>query len=197
MSFILASSSNYRQSLLQKLRIPFIAKSPNIDETAQIGETAEDLVARLAEQKALAVATHTIAEDVWIIASDQVACYKGEIIGKSHTKEKAIEQLNLFSGETVTFLTSLCILHPATNRSAVEVEPFDVSFRQLSSQLIEQYLDLEQPYDCAGSFKSEGLGIFLFEALNGRDPNSLVGLPLILLQELFSQFDIELLDYSK
>lgn len=195
MMFILGSSSPYRQSILEKTRIPFSCHSPNIDETRLENESAKDLVIRLAIKKAEAIAKDKM--DAWIITSDQVACFNEEIIGKPHSKDNAINQLCKFSGQHVRFLTSLCITHPATQRQTVELETFDVHFRTLCNKTIDRYLDLEEPYNCAGSFKSEGLGILLFEKLEGRDPNSLVGLPLILLQELFTQFGVDLLDYSK
>ena len=174
---ILASSSPFRQSLLQKFNLPFSTFSPDIDETAIPNELPEQLVKRLSERKARAACDHFVKG--LAIGSDQVAVFDGQILGKPHNKENAIKQLSLFSGQTVTFLTGLCVYDIASDKAKTLIEPFEVVFRTLTIEQIEAYCDAEQPYNCAGSFKSEGLGICLFEKLNGDDPNSLIGLPLI------------------
>ncbi len=182
---VLASTSPFRRELLGKLGLPFESASPDIDESAHPGETPEQLVARLAEEKARAVAAKH--PQALIIGSDQVAVNDGEILGKPGGHEKAQEQLRAASGKTVCFLTGLCLYNSATGHAQVVVEPFEVVFRPLDEAQIENYLRAEQPYNCAGSFKSEGLGIALFERLNGDDPNSLIGLPLIRLIRMLEQ----------
>jgi septum formation protein len=174
---VLASTSPYRKAILQKLDIEFICVAPDIDETPGAGEIPEQLVARLAEQKARAVAGQF--QDALIIGSDQVAVVDGKILGKPGNHENAVRQLKRASARRVSFLTGLCLYNSAAQHCQVEVIPFNVVFRPLSEQLIENYLRKEQPYNCAGSFKSEGLGIALFERLEGDDPNALMGLPLI------------------
>lgn len=174
---VLGSTSPFRRQLLEKLRIPFDTASPETDESPREGETPEHLVARLAEAKARAVAGEH--PGALIIGSDQIAVNGGEILGKPHTHEKAMEQLRNASGKHVRFLTGLCLYNSATDHAQVEVVPFDVVFRELSDEMIDNYLKAEQPYNCAGSFKSEAMGIALFERLEGEDPNTLIGLPLI------------------
>lgn len=174
---VLASTSPFRRELLQKLQLAFTTDSPDIDESRHDGETPEQLVARLAEEKAMAVAARQ--PDSLIIGSDQVAIIDGQILGKPGNHDKAVAQLKTASGRRVTFLTGLCLYNSATGDSQVEVVPFGVVFRELSESQIENYLQAEQPYNCAGSFKSEALGIALFERLEGEDPNTLIGLPLI------------------
>lgn len=174
---VLASTSPFRKQLLEKLKLEFITDSPDIDESRLGDETPEALVARLAEQKAMAVAERH--PNSLIIGSDQVAVNDGEILGKPGSHDKAVAQLQAASGRRVTFLTGLCLYNSATGDSQVEVAPFGVVFRELNKSQIENYLKAEQPYNCAGSFKSEALGIALFERLEGEDPNTLIGLPLI------------------
>ncbi len=174
---VLASSSPYRRQLLQKLGMDFICASPDIDETPDKHETPEQLVLRLAKQKATALAT-TFPQHL-IIGSDQIATLNNQIIGKPHTHEAAVEQLTAFSGKKVEFLTSLCLHNSKTHQSQLTMDKYIIKFRHLTGAQIENYLRREQPYDCAGSFKSEGLGICLFEGMEGEDPNTLVGLPLI------------------
>ncbi len=174
---VLGSTSPFRRQLLEKLGLPFDTASPETDETPLGGETPEQLVARLAEAKARAVKSQH--PKALIIGSDQVAVNEGEILGKPHTHDKAMEQLRNASGKHVRFLTGLCLYNAATDRAQVEVVPFDVVFRDLSDEMIDNYLKAEQPYNCAGSFKSEAMGIALFEKLEGEDPNTLIGLPLI------------------
>lgn len=174
---ILASSSSYRCQLLARLELDFHAHSPAIDETPITNESPKQLVSRLAKEKAQAV-TGDYPQHL-IIGSDQVACIGGTILGKPGNAAKACEQLAQCSGQSVTFLTSLALLNSQSGQLQLCCEPFTVQFRTLSPALISDYVRREQPYDCAGSFKVEGLGIALFEKLQGEDPNSLVGLPLI------------------
>ena len=184
MKLLLASSSPYRQQLLNRLGIPFDTATPNVDESMHANEAPEAYVKRLAISKAQALRTDW--PNHWIIGSDQCSVINNQIAGKPHTTEKAIEQLQSCSGQKVTFYTGLCLAAPDGSLQAL-VEPFRVQFRPLSLNEIERYIALEQPLDCAGSFKVEGLGINLFSSLNGRDPNSLMGLPLIALLEMFRQ----------
>lgn len=174
---VLASTSPFRKQLLEKLKLKFLTDAPDIDESHQEGETPEQLVARLAEEKAKVVAERH--PNSLIIGSDQVAINGGEILGKPGNHDKAVAQLKAASGKKVTFLTGLCLYNSATGNSQVEVVPFCVVFRELTEAQIENYLRAEQPYNCSGSFKSEALGIALFERLEGEDPNTLIGLPLI------------------
>lgn len=188
---VLASSSPYRRELLAKLHLDFSWQSPDIDESAKPGEAPQRLVARLAEEKARAIAKQH--GDALIIASDQVAVLDGQILGKPGDHINAVRQLNAASGNEVRFLTSLALLNSASGRVQVEVVPFTVHFRQLSQGEIENYLRKEQPYNCAGSFKSEGLGIALFERLEGDDPNTLIGLPLIRLVRMLRNEGVEVI----
>ena len=187
---ILGSTSPFRKQLLEKFNLPFTCAKPNIDETALVNETPEQLVARLALQKAEKVNDEFVTG--LIIGSDQVAICDGNVLGKPGNFENAVKQLTSFSGKTVTFLTGLCLLNAETKHSQVIVEPFYVTFRELTLSEIESYVNAEQPYNCAGSFKSEGLGICLFESLQGEDPNTLIGLPLIRLHQLLKNegFDV-------
>ncbi|WP_455198921.1 Maf family protein [Kaarinaea lacus] len=183
---VLASTSPYRRELLQRLGLSFETISPNIDETASPDETPEQLVKRLAESKARAVAFDY--PDSLIIGSDQVAVLNGDILGKPGNHENALEQLGNASGQEVIFLTGLCLLNTGSGNCQLAVEEFSVVFRKLSQEQIENYLQREKPYDCAGSFKSEGLGIALFEKMQGNDPNALIGLPMItLISMLFAE----------
>ncbi|MEH6472696.1 MAG: nucleoside triphosphate pyrophosphatase [Halopseudomonas sp.] len=186
---VLASTSPFRKSLLEKLNLPFICQAPNIDETAFENETAEELVQRLAQAKAEAIASEH--SGALIIGSDQVAVLNDQIIGKPHNHAKATAQLLASSNQTITFYTGLCLHNTANSDLQVLCEPFRVHFRQLNAVQIERYLRHEQPYQCAGSFKSEGLGISLFKRLEGDDPNTLVGLPLIRLIELLQRQGVE------
>ncbi|MFY8327585.1 Maf family protein [Pseudoalteromonas sp. ZZD1] len=191
-SLILASSSPFRQSLLQKFNLPFASFSPDVDETPIANESSSQLVMRLSALKAQAAKGQF--DNGLVIGSDQVAVFNGQILGKPHNKENAIKQLSLFSANTVTFLTGLTVYDLNTDRSKTIVEPFEVTFRTLTSAQISAYCDAEQPYNCAGSFKSEGLGICLFEKLSGDDPNSLIGLPLIKLSQMLTEFGLDVLD---
>lgn len=186
---VLASSSPYRKSLLARLELPFRCASPDIDETPLPGETPEALAIRLATDKARALAQG--CPNSLIIGSDQVAALPdGAILGKPGDHKQAKSQLTRSSGQCVQFMTGLAILDTRSNTLTTCCERFDVNFRSLSEKEIEGYLRKEQPYDCAGSFKMEGLGIALFSGLEGRDPNSLVGLPLIALIDLLRAFGI-------
>ena len=179
---ILASTSPYRKMLLDKLGLPFECAAPNVDELALPGETPRSLVLRLAQAKAQALAARY--PNHLIIGSDQVCVLDGEITGKPHTEENAIQQLMSARGNIVTFYTGLALYNSASGHLQTECEPFDVHFRHLSEQEIVDYVRRERPLNCAGSFKSEGLGIALFDKLDGRDPNTLVGLPLIALCQM-------------
>lgn len=187
---ILASSSPYRRALLERLGLPFDCAAPAIDETPLTGETAEQLTQRLALNKARALAGRF--PEHLIIGSDQVLLLDGQAVSKPGNHATAVEQLSRCSGRTVRFTTSLCLLNSATGNHQLACEPFDVSFRELDSSCIERYLHSEQPYDCAGSFKMEGLGITLFRALRGDDPNSLIGLPLIRLCDMLRREGVQL-----
>ncbi len=177
MRLVLASTSRYRKALLEKLRLPFETAAPEVDETARSGETPSALVRRLAIEKARAVSA--ACADALIIGSDQAAVIDGQVLGKPGNLENARRQLRLLSGGRVVFLTGLCLLNSRTGRVQADVVDYTVVFRRLSDRQIERYLELEKPFDSAGSFKSEGLGITLFESMHGSDPNALVGLPLI------------------
>ncbi len=185
MKLILASTSPFRKAILDKLGVDFDTVSPETDETALADETPQQLVERLSIAKAKAVADKV--SDALVIGSDQVSVINGEIIGKPHTHKNAVKQLQNASGKTVTFYTGLCLYNSSTQQYQSEVVPFNVVFRDLSDQQIESYLRKEQPYNCAGSFKSEELGIVLFEKLEGEDPNTLMGLPLIRLIKMLDK----------
>lgn len=187
---VLASTSPFRREILGKLGITFDTAAPDIDETALVNESPASLVARLAEQKARAVATDF--PNALIIGSDQVACLDDEIMGKPGDRENAISQLRKASGQTVTFYTGLCLLNSRSGESQVSCELFRVHFRDLSDLQITRYIDREQPFNCAGSFKSENLGITLFSRLEGDDPNTLIGLPLIRLVDMLEQQGVHL-----
>ena len=176
-TLILGSSSPFRKMLLERLMVPFETANPDIDESAKEGETPIELVERLAIEKAQAVATQH--PNSLIIGSDQVALHGNEVVGKPHTHERAVEQLRSASGKQITLYTGLALINSATGNVQSEVIPFTVHFKTLSEQVIESYLRKEEPYNCAGSVKSEGLGIALFDRFDGDDPNALIGLPLI------------------
>jgi len=181
---ILGSTSPFRAEILQKLCISFDTAAPDINESPLANESPSELVERLSVCKAKKVAeTHPAA---LIIGSDQVACVDQQILGKPHTHENAIEQLRFLSGKIVSFHTGLCLFNSESGKSQSTVEVFKVHFRALTDDQIERYLRNEQPYNCAGSFKSEALGISLFKKLEGDDPNTLIGLPLIRLVEFLS-----------
>ncbi|WP_325545464.1 Maf family protein [Ramlibacter sp.] len=174
---VLGSTSRYRRELLERLGIPFEVAAPGVDETALPGEAPAQIARRLALAKAHAVAQrfpHAV-----VIGSDQVADLEGEPIGKPGTHERATQQLRLMSGRTVVFQTALAVVCRETQYEALDLAAVRVSFRSLTDAEIEAYLRAEQPYDCAGSAKSEGLGIALLDAIDNDDPTALVGLPLI------------------
>jgi septum formation protein len=176
-ALILASTSRYRRELLQRLRLPFEVHSPEVDEAARPGETPAALALRLALEKAQAVARRFPAAVV--IGSDQVADLDGTPIGKPGTHERAVEQLRTMRGHSVVFQTAVAVVRADTGYSGTALVPVTVRFRRLSDAEIARYLRLEQPYDCAGSAKSETLGIALLDAIESNDPTALVGLPLI------------------
>ncbi len=188
---LLASTSPFRKALLEKLSLLFETADPQTDETILDNESAQDLVCRLAELKAKACASRY--PEHLIIGSDQVCVIDGKILGKPHTVENACLQLKAASGKTITFYTGLCLYNAKTNQAQVICEPFHVHFKSLTEQQIQNYVEKEQPLYCAGSFKSEGLGIALFDKLEGRDPNTLVGLPLIALTEMLANEGISVL----
>ncbi|MCU1757985.1 Maf family protein [Pseudomonas helleri] len=179
---LLASSSVYRRDLLSRLRLPFTCSSPDIDESHRPGESALELVQRLSLEKAQVLAASHPAH--LIIGSDQVAVLNGQIIGKPHTFDKARQQLLNASGASVSFLTGLTLLNSQTGHYQTDCVPFTVHMRHLNAEQIERYLHAEEPYDCAGSFKAEGLGVSLFQRTEGDDATSLVGLPLIRLVDM-------------
>lgn len=189
---VLGSTSVYRKSILDKLNISFECAKPNIDESPLENETPQALVERLAIEKAKAVA-HSY-NNALIIGSDQVAVCDNIILGKPHNFDNAVKQLSQFSNKCVTFYTGLAVLNCQTNQVHSLVEPFEVHFNELTQNEIFKYLLVEEPYNCAGSFKSEGLGICLFKKLVGDDPNTLIGLPLIKLIELLKQHGYIVLD---
>lgn len=177
LKLILASSSPYRQELLARLGLPFEAISPEINEAPLDGELPQDTALRLAQLKAQKIAeSHPNA---LIIGCDQVATLDGVQLGKPLTHENAVRQLQYQRGRRVTFHSALCLYNAATQHMQAEVVPYEVEFRNLTDTQIENYLRLEVPYNCAGSAKSEGLGIALIASMTGSDPNALIGLPLI------------------
>jgi len=177
MRLILASSSPFRRELLSRLMLPFEVVVPDVDETPHQRESPQALVERLAILKAQTVASRV--RDALVIGSDQVAVHNGEIVGKPLTHERAVEQLKAASGKTVMLYTGLALINAVSGRVQSEVVPYGVSFRTLNEKQIETYLRKEQPYHCAGSVKSEGLGVALLERFDGEDPATLIGLPLI------------------
>lgn len=188
---ILGSTSAYRRELLARLRLPFTVESPHVDETPLDGETPVVLARRLALAKAIAVSERH-PESV-VIGSDQVADLDGLALGKPGTHERAILQLEMMSGKVVIFQTAVAVVCAASGFSQQALAAVRVKFRQLSSSEIEKYLRAEQPYDCAGSAKSEGLGIALLESIENDDPTALVGLPLIRTATMLRAAGIDLL----
>lgn len=187
-TLVLASTSAYRKELLTRLGLPFTTAAPEVDETPLPDETPPQLVRRLAELKARAVAARY--PSALIIGSDQVAVIDGQILGKPGNHERAVAQLRLASGKRLDFFTGLCLFNAASSSLQVEVVSFGVVFRRLSDQQIENYLRREQPYHCAGSFKSEALGVALCERFDGEDPSALIGLPLIRLVRMLEQENV-------
>ena len=192
---VLGSTSRYRRELLERLRIPFSVAAPDVDETPAAGESPRDLALRLALAKAKAVATKH-PESV-VIGSDQVADLAGVPLGKPGEHARAVQQLRQMRGQTVVFQTALAVVCLATGFEAVDLAAVHVVFRDLSDEEIESYLQAEKPYDCAGSAKSEGLGIALLDAIENDDPTALIGLPLIRTARLLRAAGIDLLGAMK
>lgn len=182
---VLGSTSPFRKTLLDKLHIPFIQDSPDIDETSLDTETPKEMVLRLSHAKAN-VFKSKYPNNI-IITSDQCAVFNNQPIGKPHTAEKAVKQLQRFSDNKITFYTGLVVCNTTTGQSYEYLDTTIVHFRTLSDEVIHNYIELEQPLNCAGSFKSEGLGITLFHKIESRDPNALIGLPLMALTDIFYQ----------
>ncbi|WP_411834577.1 Maf family protein [Pseudoxanthomonas mexicana] len=188
MTLLLASTSSYRRQLLERLRLPVRPARPEVDETPLPGEDCPALARRLARAKAAAIAAQH--PESWIVGADQVAELDGRAIGKPGHREAARSQLAAMSGRTVRFHTAVCLMRGDACHEALDAT--DVRFRPLAPAEIERYLDAEQPFDCAGSFKCEGLGIVLFEAIDSRDPTALIGLPLIALSRMLREAGFEL-----
>lgn len=187
---VLASTSPYRSELLSRLQLPFVTAAPNIDETPLPGESARATSLRLSQEKARAVAAHY--PDALIIGSDQVALLEGNQIGKPLTHDNAVRQLRAMRGKTTCFYTALTLFNSRTGQIQSEVAENYVTLRHLPDDEIEGYLQKEQPYHCAGSAKSEGLGIALMSSMTGDDPNALIGLPLILLIAMLRRENVKL-----
>ena len=190
MKLVLASTSAYRRELLQRFNLPFEVARPDIDESPLPGEHPRSTAERLAIEKARAVAGNFA--DALIIGSDQVAAMGDIRFGKPGTVERAVAQLKQMSGQTVIFHTALALLNTTTGEAQIDVVPTEVRFRALSDDEIVRYVEKERPLDCAGSAKSEGLGITLLDALSGDDPNALVGLPLIALARMLRREGVAL-----
>ncbi len=186
---VLASTSPYRRELLARLQLPFTVASPEVDETPRDEERPQDTAYRLSVAKAAAV---TVAHpDALIIGSDQVAILDGVQLGKPYTHENAFGQLQMMRGRSVIFHTALTLLNSRSGNCQTQVVPFEVKFRHYNDDLIRRYLNKEQPYNCAGSAKSEGLGIALIEKMSGSDPNALIGLPLITLVDMLTNEGVD------
>ncbi len=190
MQLVLASTSPFRRELLERLGLSFETCAPEVDETREAGEKPEALVMRLAARKAEAVAQRF--PKALIIGSDQVACLEDRVLGKPGSRDNAMRQLRDSAGKEVLFLTGLCLFNGMSGRRQVICEPFRVRFRELDDERIARYVDAEQPFNCAGGFKSEGLGITLFRGLHGEDPNALIGLPLIRLVDMLAEEGVAL-----
>ena len=188
---ILASSSIYRRELLERLKLPFATESPEVDETPLPHERPDQTALRLAQEKARKIATNQ--PDSLVIGCDQVATLDGLQIGKPLNHDNAVKQLSLMRGKTVVFHSALCLFNAATANMQAIVVPYEVRFRNLTDTQIENYLRKEQPYHCAGSAKSEGLGIVLMESMRGDDPNALIGLPLIALVSMLQNEGVAIL----
>jgi len=187
---VLGSTSPFRREILQRLGLPFDTAAPNVDEAQLPDESPQELVKRLSVAKAQAVASQF--PDALIIGSDQVAVIDDDILGKPGNHDRAVEQLRRASGRSVNFYTGLCLYNSRTKQHQLDVVSFEVVFRKLTDRQIERYLQREQPYNCAGSFKSEALGITLFEAMRGDDPTALIGLPLIRLTSMLVEEGVAL-----
>ena len=188
MNLVLASTSQYRRELLARLKIPFSVADPGVDERARSSEDPPQMAARLAQAKARAVGLRR--PGAIVIGCDQVAVAEGRILGKPGNRENAVRQLRALSGRDAFFHTALCVLDSTSSRTSNRIVSVRVRFRALDDPTIERYLEREQPYDCAGSAKSEGLGIALIAAIEGEDPNALVGLPLIALVDLLAEHGV-------
>lgn len=188
---VLASTSRYRRLLLERLGLAFEVADPGVDEARLTGEKPEALARRLSEAKALAVAKRF--PDALVVGCDQVAHCGGEIFGKPRTHDNAVRQLRSLSGRVVEFETAVCVHRARDGRTNTRVVPCRVTFRRLDDATIERYLAKEQPYDCAGSAKSEGLGIALIAKIEGDDPSALIGLPLIALTDLLREQGLDVL----
>ena len=188
---MLASTSPYRRKLLERLRLPFDVVAPGVDETPLAGETPAALTLRLAIAKARAVAKDR--PDALVIGSDQVAALDGEALSKPEVHERAVAQLRRMRGRRVQFLTALAVHCEATAKTVARTVPYVVEFRAFTDRQLEDYLRAEQPYDCAGSAKADGLGIALIRRMEGDDPNALIGLPLIALIELLAEHGYDIL----
>jgi septum formation protein len=188
---ILASTSVPRKMLMQRLQLPFDIAAPNVDETQLPQELPEDMVLRLAKQKAMAVAA--LNPGALIIGADQVGVYGNKVLGKPNTYENAISYLQMISGQCVRFLIGLCLLNTTTNNSQLTLETFDVHFRELSLTQIENYIAKDNPLNCAGSFQAEKLGIALVERFSGNDFTALIGLPLIRLTTLLKNEGVDVI----
>ena len=191
MNLILASTSPYRRRLLERLRLPFTCIDPEIEESLQDGESPEARACRLAREKALSAA-ETLQDEAIVIGSDQVACLGSEILHKPGAPEAAIAQLTASSGQTVQFWTGVSLWTSPGEAPTQRVVPCEVKIRELNADEISRYVALDQPLDCAGSFKWESLGITLFEAMRTDDPTALEGLPLIALSELLREAGVSL-----
>ena len=194
-ALILGSTSRYRRELLQRLRVPFDVVSPDVDETPHPSEAPSELAMRLALAKAQAVAA--LHPNAVVIGSDQVADLNGEPLGKPGTHERAVLQLQRMRGQTVVFQTAVSVVCQASGFEQTELAQIKVRFRDLSDTEIEAYLHAEEPYDCAGSAKSEGLGIALLDAIDNDDPTALIGLPMIRTARLLRAAGIDLLGAMK
>ena len=190
-ALVLASHSDSRRALLDKLQLAYTSLAPGIDETSLPEEAPESLVRRLSEAKARKIAERM--PEAIVIGSDQVACYEGRALGKPGNPESALQQLRTFSGKQVNFLSGLCVMNPSRGTCHLAVETCLVEFRALSDDQIRAYLQIDRPFQCAGAFKSEGLGISLVRSIRCDDPNVLVGLPLIRLIDFLAREGVTVL----
>lgn len=195
MRLILGSSSPYRRELLSRWQVPFECISPDIDESAKPNESPSALVARLSEDKAAAIVAQVEDQEAFIIASDQLAQVSGAVLGKPHTADNAVEQLMQQAGQEVQFLTSVCVRLGGSWKTELDVTT--VRFRDFTEAEAARYVELERPLNCAGSFKSEGLGICLFSAISNDDPTALIGLPLIRTAALLRQMGYDVLAHAR
>ena len=191
MQLVLASTSRYRRALLERLGVPFLTANPRVREERRRGEAPQHMARRLAEAKALAVAGRF--RNALVIGCDQVAVKNRKIIGKPGTRASAVRQLRILSGSNAVFHTAVCVHNTATGASRTRVVPYRVTFRKFDDGTIARYLAREQPYDCAGSAKAEGLGIALIAKMEGEDPNALIGLPRIALVDLLREQGLDVL----